>query len=48
MGGDCKQESHVGVFFPVGLSKGVYVALFKADWESHHTERKLVFAASCA
>lgn len=31
-----------------GLSKGVYVAMYQADFNSDHPERKLVFSVYCA
>lgn len=31
-----------------GLQKGVYVAMYKADFTEAHQERKLVFSVYCA
>ena len=42
-------DSHVNAVFQNGLTKGVYVALFQADWQTpaSHPERKLVFSVYC-
>ena len=42
-------DSHVNAVFNQGLTKGVYVALFQADWQSTtaHPDRKLVLSVNC-
>ena len=42
-------DSHVNAVFNKGLTKGVYVALFQADWQTAaaHPDRKLVLSVNC-
>lgn len=46
-GGDGLEGSHVSAPFLKGLSKGVYLALYQADFNDSHPEHKLIFSVYC-
>lgn len=47
VGGSVKYESHCTVPLLAGLSKGVYVVLYQAQFTDEYPERKLVFSVYC-